>query len=420
MAAPAQVVIRIVPRGGTKTIQQVINQWEYLSRKGKLELRLSARHLDIPLPPDHITRFARSWVLETGNYDESLPDEQRQQDLTTHIIVSFPPGTDPTSAHAASREWAADMFGSGNGGGRYNYLTSFHTDRDHPHLHVVVNRRELFGREWLKISRRHPHLNYDALRVRMAEISLRHGIVLDATSRAERGITERPITYAEYRRIEREQPEQVRFEDFDVESWSPGGTHRELKRSFDSSHGEPLPNMPEGSARNGRLQSASGYDAQPRSSEADGRDHNLKNGSPSVAGDTGRNLEGRSGPRRLAIEPVTRTTSKRDDRQRLHPKRSRRDEEEQSGAKRIRVNNLEAGRAHTGVGEDRDDPDTSPIEPVESTPLRAPGQTNSAADLLPPPADRPRQGEPNSKRPRDDDAEPSVRKRARDGRSQDG
>lgn len=90
MADPAQVVIRIVPRGGTKTIQQVINQWEYLSRKGKLELRLSARHLDIPLPPDQITRFARSWVLETGNYDESLPDEQRQQDLTTHIIVSFP------------------------------------------------------------------------------------------------------------------------------------------------------------------------------------------------------------------------------------------------------------------------------------------------------------------------------------------
>ncbi|WP_425964663.1 relaxase/mobilization nuclease domain-containing protein [Rhizobium nepotum] len=28
-------------------------------------------------------------------------------------------------------------------GGRYNYLTAFHIDRDHPHLHVVVNRREL-------------------------------------------------------------------------------------------------------------------------------------------------------------------------------------------------------------------------------------------------------------------------------------
>nr|AAL57024.1 VirD2 [Agrobacterium tumefaciens] len=231
MPERAQVIIRIVPGGGTKSLQQIINQLEYLSRKGKLELQRSARHLDVFVPPDEIRALAKSWVQETGTYDESRPDEERQQELTTHIIVSFPAGTSHAAAYAASREWAAEMHGSGAGGGLYNYLTAFHIDRDHPHLHVVVNRRELLGHGWLKISRRHPQLNYDAMRIKMADISLRHGIMLDATRRAERGITERPITYAQYRRLEREQANQIRFEDSDLEQLSSGGNQQELDRS---------------------------------------------------------------------------------------------------------------------------------------------------------------------------------------------
>lgn len=207
MAERPQAFIRIVPRGGTKTPQQIVNQWEYLCRKGELELQLSARHLGIPLKHGSIPTKARSWAWETGNYIESEDDQdnqERDQDLTTHIIVSFPPGTDQDAAFAAGREWAHEMFGSGNGGGRYDYLTAFHTDREHPHLHVVVNRRELLGREWLKISRRHPHLNYKALRTKMVAISRRFGIEFEATSRADRGISEPPMTYARYRRLERE------------------------------------------------------------------------------------------------------------------------------------------------------------------------------------------------------------------------
>ncbi|MCP3468653.1 relaxase/mobilization nuclease domain-containing protein [Bradyrhizobium sp. CCGUVB23] len=203
MSNLSQVVIRIVPHGGAMTPERMIKQWQYLSRNGKLELQLSARHLDIPLRWDKMLETARSWAWETGNYVESHRDEERDQDLTTHIVVSFPPGTDQEAAYGAGRGWAAKMFGSGFGGGQYNYLTAFHTDRGHPHLHVVVNRRELLGRGWLKISRRHPHLNYKALRTEMAEISRQHGIMLDASSRAERGLTERPMTFAEYRRRER-------------------------------------------------------------------------------------------------------------------------------------------------------------------------------------------------------------------------
>ncbi|AQS65401.1 MULTISPECIES: T-DNA border endonuclease VirD2 [Rhizobium/Agrobacterium group] len=437
----SQVIIRIVPGGGTKTLQQIINQLEYLSRKGKLELQRSARHLDTFVPPDEIRELALSWVQETGTYHESRPDEERQQELTTHIIVSFPAGTSQVAAYAASREWAAEMFGSGAGGGRYNYLTAFHIDRDHPHLHVVVNRRELLGHGWLKISRRHPQLNYDALRITMAEISLRHGVVLEATSRAERGISERPMTFAQYRRLERQQANQIRFEDIDFEEFSPGGNDGEPDQSFNSSYGSLPQNVSENLRRNGGLQSvsevrsraligsngngvtpdrvSSGNDSrsQSGSDKAFVDDGNLRNGPLTIAGD-GQDLEGRSGMHRLATEPVTHTTSEDDVRQRPHRKRPRGDEEEQSGAKLTRVDGIRTGVTISAVPVAQDDPITSPIQPPGSNPLDDPGQTNIATDALPPTADRRQQGEPNSKRPRDDDAEPSIRKRSRDGRSQ--
>ncbi|ACM39658.1 MULTISPECIES: T-DNA border endonuclease VirD2 [Rhizobium/Agrobacterium group] len=393
----SQVIIRIVPGGGTKTLQQIINQLEYLSRKGTLELQRSARHLDIFVPPDNIRDLARSWIQETGTYDESQPDEERQKELTTHIIVSFPAGTSQPAAYAASREWAAETFGSGEGGGQYNYLTAFHTDRDHPHLHVVVNRRELLGHKWLKISRRHPQLNYDALRTRMAKVSFRHGIVLEATRRAERGITERPMTFAQYRRLERQQANQIRFDDPDFEHFTPGENDREPEQFFDSSYGERPQNLPESPERNEHLQPMSEGRSRARiGSNGDGRD-----------------VEGASGTG-LAIESVTHPTSEDDVQQRLHRKRPRGDEDEDRGAKLTRVNRVRAGVAITDVPVTGDGP-TSSIQAPGSNP----SQTDIATDGLPATADRPQQGGPNSKRPRDEEAEPSIRKRSRDGRSQE-
>lgn len=187
-----QAIIRIVPGGGARTAEQIRNQWKYLTRKGHMQLRRSERHLGIVLSPEQIEAVAASWALETGNCPGG-------RDLTTHIVVSFPPGTEEEKAFAIARAWAEEMFGSGRNGGSFDYLTACHTDRAHPHMHLIVNRRAFEG-HWLKISRRHPHLSYDRLRAMLAEIAGRHGIALEATSRVERGISEAPITYAEYRR----------------------------------------------------------------------------------------------------------------------------------------------------------------------------------------------------------------------------
>jgi len=194
-----QAIIRIVPAGGSKTAKQIHNQWMYLSRQGEVPLQRSERYLGVMLPHKKLKELARSWAVETGNYQIGQPSAESVQELTTHIIVSFPPGTEAAKAFATGRAWAEEMFGSGRNGGTFDYISACHTDRAHPHMHLVVNRRAQEG-HWLKISRRHAYLSYDKLRLTLVDVACRHGIVLDATSRVERGILDPPITYAEYRR----------------------------------------------------------------------------------------------------------------------------------------------------------------------------------------------------------------------------
>lgn len=194
-----QAVIRIVPGGGARTAAQICNQWTYLSRKGEIQLQRSERHLGVTLPNGELKTLAESWAVQTGSYQLGQSEADSIQELTTHIVVSFPPETKLCAAFAAGRVWAEEMFGSGRNGGTFDYLTACHSDRPHPHVHLIVNRRALEG-HWLKISRRHACLNYDKLRSSLVEVAYRHDIALEATSRAERGLTDRPITYAEYRR----------------------------------------------------------------------------------------------------------------------------------------------------------------------------------------------------------------------------
>jgi type IV secretion system T-DNA border endonuclease VirD2 len=198
-SAHSQAFIRIVPRGGAKSATQIYNQLMYLSRRGAEPLRRCARHLSIALTKSALKAAAQSWVSEAGVYQSPQDAACAVQALTTHIVISFPPGTDVSSAFTAGRAWAEEMFGSGRHGGTFDYLTACHNDRPHPHVHLLLNRRALEG-HWLKISRRHPDLNYERLRSSMVAIARLHGIALEASSRVTRGIDAPAVTYAEYRR----------------------------------------------------------------------------------------------------------------------------------------------------------------------------------------------------------------------------
>ncbi len=216
MVSAPQAIIKIVRNGGTRTPKQIKAQWEYISKDGTVELRRPDSAQGANLERPQWNEASREWAEATGRYATGQQGPSNI-DMTTHIVVSFPHGTNFEDAEGAGREWAERMFrpldqdsvmeddaaetqnGQHAVPQNYNFITAFHTDREHPHLHVVVNRRgDTNG--WLKISRRHPVMNYNNMRQELVDAAANHNIILDATSREERGIMDPAPTDAELRR----------------------------------------------------------------------------------------------------------------------------------------------------------------------------------------------------------------------------
>ena len=191
-----QAVVKMVRGGGASDMRGLKAQMDYLSRDGEQPLVRSERYMGVEI--DEAERAA----IESGW--EMPPEGSKLADRTSHFIVSFPAQSDHDAAERAGRAWAEEMFGSGDyGGDSYDYYTAFHTDRDHPHMHVVVNRRGMDDGNWLKVSQR-SDLNYDAMRETLVRVAAREAIELEATSRYERAIHDRPVPDAEYRQARKE------------------------------------------------------------------------------------------------------------------------------------------------------------------------------------------------------------------------
>lgn len=207
-----QVIVHVVRRGGASTIKRICSQMEYLTRKGKLRLQFSERHGAGFIPYNELPDWARRWGEQAGNYVDGSQVGNAEQHMTTHIVFSLPPGTDNDAAYRAMRKAAEDVFGAtiireNNRGNphEFDYLTVFHTDKPHPHLHVLVNRKSLQRdpdtkkHEWLKIARRNTRVNYALMRERFAYWAQQEGIDVEATSRVERGIHTRSLTNEQFR-----------------------------------------------------------------------------------------------------------------------------------------------------------------------------------------------------------------------------
>lgn len=112
-----------------------------------------------------------------------LQDDTRRKGATSlSFILSMPEGTDPGRLHAAARSFAEDEMD-----GR-RWVMGVHTDRDHPHVHLTVARRDLDGRRF------HPGKeDLFRYRVRFAEKLRAHGIEANATPRKARGLTRKAL-----------------------------------------------------------------------------------------------------------------------------------------------------------------------------------------------------------------------------------
>ena len=190
-----QSFVKVIRNGGTSNAKGMKAQMNYLTQKGEVDLELSDLYFGVKLEKEEWDELIESWDvtgINKGDFDK-----------THHIVVSFPHHTDRDAAKRVGRAWAAEMFSSGNYGDVYDYYTAYHTDQQHPHMHIVVNRRGMEHGNWLSIHR-DGALNYNTFRDVQVQLAAVEGIYLDASSRYSRGVSDRPIPDAEYRRAERE------------------------------------------------------------------------------------------------------------------------------------------------------------------------------------------------------------------------
>ncbi|ABF61925.1 T-DNA border endonuclease virD2 (plasmid) [Ruegeria sp. TM1040] len=176
-------VFKAIRGGGTHTKSQLANQLDYLTTKsthivdssGFLDGKAKLEAKDIK---DLTERFAKRW-------DAGFKPKLGQ---TTHMLMSFPIGTRGEDVRDIATDVAERFFQTDEG--HFDYIIAVHEDRDHPHAHLVLNRRSQEG-EFFFLGRNH-RFNYDAFRLAMVEEAEKYGVRLEATRRVDRGVVHYP------------------------------------------------------------------------------------------------------------------------------------------------------------------------------------------------------------------------------------
>lgn len=101
--------------------------------------------------------------------------------LARPMTLAAPPGSDPLQVRRAVQAYLSRHFG-----GAYDYVYAFHTDRPHPHAHVLFR---TLGADGTRLIWNRPDLQRG--RARFASALREQGIEVQATSRALRGLAGR-------------------------------------------------------------------------------------------------------------------------------------------------------------------------------------------------------------------------------------
>ncbi|MFG6626575.1 relaxase/mobilization nuclease domain-containing protein [Sulfitobacter sp. 1A12056] len=181
-------VFKAIRSGGTHTKSQLANQLDYLTTKsthivdssGFLDGKAKLEADDIK---DLTERFAKRW-------DAGFKPKLGQ---TTHMLMSFPIGTRGEDVRDIATDVAERFFQTDEG--HFDYIIAVHEDRDHPHAHLVLNRRSQEG-EFFFLGRNH-RFNYDDFRLAMVEEAEKYGVRLEATRRVDRGAVHYPARTSE-------------------------------------------------------------------------------------------------------------------------------------------------------------------------------------------------------------------------------
>ncbi len=172
-------VFKPIKAGGCSSRQQLIRQLEYLTSKSShiIDSRgiySGKQVLDAKQIAKVADRFCDRW-------NEKFSPKMGN---TTHMLMSFPIGTKAEHVRDIVDEICSDHFQSDLGD--FDYVAAVHTDRDHPHAHIVLNRRGHDG-QMFYFGKDH-HYNYDVFKEAMVDVADRYGVRLQSATRLEKGI----------------------------------------------------------------------------------------------------------------------------------------------------------------------------------------------------------------------------------------
>nr|WP_277924487.1 relaxase/mobilization nuclease domain-containing protein [Sphingomonas sp. CROZ-RG-20F-R02-07] len=168
-----EAVVRITGRqhGGG----HVLANFSYISRLGHAD----ESELGLETSEGEVLRDARDMQLLAKEWNgwEMDGDARRKGATSISMILSMPTGTDPERLKGAALDFAREEFAN------RSWVASLHVDREHPHVHLTIARRDHDGRRF--------HPDRDDLfryRQRFAEKLRDRGIEANATPAKARGI----------------------------------------------------------------------------------------------------------------------------------------------------------------------------------------------------------------------------------------
>ena len=123
--------------------------------------------------------------------------------FTSHMLLSFPTDVSIDQVRDIAMDWTEHFFESGEYGDQWDYVLAVHDDRAHKHAHIILNNRGVEKGTWFSCWAEGV-MSPQLMREKQAEIAERYGVMLDATTRLERGIFEKPAGIEEIYRAKEE------------------------------------------------------------------------------------------------------------------------------------------------------------------------------------------------------------------------
>jgi type IV secretion system T-DNA border endonuclease VirD2 len=208
-------VLKKIGKGGTANAKELAAQMDYLFSKSA---SIFGNGVVLDADAKGLTKDERNEIV--GDWVEDWRGSPKNGH-TTHLLMSFPSHVRPEKAKLIAEAWAFEMFQSGeHQDDVWSYAAALHTDKAHPHVHMVINNRGTVNDSWFFMAREHA-FNLEVMKERMVAIAAEEGVFLDATSRAERGL----LTYG---------PSRAEIERARVEGRAPEERPREGKALEDA------------------------------------------------------------------------------------------------------------------------------------------------------------------------------------------